>query len=436
MVGWETYVGSTIAEKIFSAHVGRAVRAGDVVISPVDFVFSHDGNRPQPLETFAELGGDRVFDPSRVAMFLDHAPQVHTPAVAAMHQRMRAFAGDQGITLYEIGRGISHQVLPEEGHAVPGRLIVGSDSHTCTAGAFNLLATGVGSTDLATAMMLGKLWFKVPDTVRIVCDGALAPGVFAKDLVLELLRRLRADGATYRSLEFVGSAIDSLDLHGRMTITNMGVELGAKFAIMPPDEMLRRHLADAGVRDYRPTVSDADAEFLVSHTIDATSLEPLVAEPPNPDNVRPVTQVAGRPIQHATIGTSTNGQLHDLRAAIAVLGDRQIAPGVRLFVAPASRRAYLDALREGLIARLIEAGAVIGTSGCSGCTGASGFAIPGDGMTMITSAPRNFVGRTGNRNADIFLASPATVMASAIEGAIADPRPYLAPAPSTVGATS
>ena len=427
----------TIAEKIFSAHVGRQVRAGDVVISPVDFVFSHDGNRPQPLETFAELGGDRVFDPSCVAMFLDHAPQVHTPAVAAMHQRMRAFADGQGITLYDIGRGISHQVLPEEGHAVPGRLIVGSDSHTCTAGAFNVLATGVGSTDLATAMMLGKLWFKVPHTIRVVCNGALPRGVFAKDLVLELLRRLRADGATYRSLEFSGSAIDSLDLHGRMTITNMGVELGAKFAIMPADEMLRRHLTRVGIGDYPTTASDTNADFLATHTIDATALEPLVAEPPNPDNVRTVTEIAGRPIQQATIGTSTNGQLDDLRAAVAVLGSRQIASGVQLFVAPASRRAYLEALQEGLIARLIEAGAVIGTSGCSGCTGASGFAIPGDGMTMITSAPRNFVGRTGNRNADIFLASPATVMASAIEGAIADPRPYLSADRdlSTTGAT-
>jgi 3-isopropylmalate/(R)-2-methylmalate dehydratase large subunit len=420
-------MGDTIAEKIFSAHVGHPVRAGDVVISPVDFVFSHDGNRPQPLETFAELGGERVFDPTRVAMFLDHAPQVHTPAVAAMHQQMRAFADDQGITLYEIGRGISHQVLPEEGHAVPGRLIVGSDSHTCTAGAFNLLATGVGSTDLATAMMLGKLWFRVPETIRVVCNGHLPHGVFGKDLVLELLRRLRADGANYRSLEFCGSTIDSLDLHGRMTITNMGVELGAKFAIMPADEVLRRHLTDIGVGDYRSTVSDDDAEFLATHTIDATSLEPLVAAPPNPDNVRSVSEVAGRPIQQATIGTSTNGQLDDLRAAVAVLGAHRIASGVRLFVAPATRRAYLEALREGLIARLIEAGAIIGTSGCSGCTGASGFAIPGDGVTMITSAPRNFVGRTGNRNADIFLASPATVMASAIEGAIADPRPYLSP---------
>jgi 3-isopropylmalate/(R)-2-methylmalate dehydratase large subunit len=429
-------MGDTIAEKIFSTHVGHPVRAGEIVISPVDFVFSHDGNRPQPLETFAELGGDRVFDPARVAMFLDHAPQVHTPAVAAMHQQMRAFAGDKGITLYEIGRGISHQVLPEEGHTIPGRLIVGSDSHTCTAGAFNLLATGVGSTDLATAMMLGKLWFKVPDTIRIVCTGDLPHGVFAKDLVLELLRRLGADGATYRSLEFVGSTLHSLDLHGRMTITNMGVELGAKFAIMPADEMLRRHLTDVGVGDYPSTVSDADAEFLATHTIDATSLEPLVAEPPNPDKVRSVTEVAGRPIQQATIGTSTNGQLDDLRAAVAVLGDHQIAPGVRLFVAPATRRAYLEALQEGLIPRLIEAGAVIGTSGCSGCTGASGFAIPGDGMTMITSAPRNFVGRTGNRNAEIFLASPATVMASAVEGAIADPRTYLSPDRdlSTIGA--
>lgn len=430
-------MGSTITEKIFSTHLGRVVRAGEVVVSPVDFTFSHDGNRPQPLENFAELGGSRVFDPARVAMFLDHAPQVHTAAVATMHQQMRTFAKAQGIHLYDIGRGISHQVLPEEGHAVPGRIIVGSDSHTCTAGAFNLLATGVGSTDLATAMMLGKLWFKVPETIQIHCNGPLPPGVYAKDLALHLLGTLRADGATYRAVEYVGSTFDSLDMHGRMTLTNMGVEMGAKFAIMPADDVLRRFLDGVGVHDYEGTTSAPDAEFLETHTVDATALTPMVAEPANPDRVRTVAEAAGQPIQQATIGTCANGQLDDLRAAVEVLGDHRVSPDVRLFVSPASRRTYLDALQEGLVARLVAAGAIIGTAGCSGCTGASGFGVPGDGEAMITSAPRNFVGRTGNRNAQIYLASPATVMASAIEGAIADPRPYLPSerAVSTAGAT-
>ncbi|HEU5037748.1 MAG TPA: aconitase/3-isopropylmalate dehydratase large subunit family protein [Nocardioides sp.] len=427
-------MGRTIVEKIFESHLRHPVQAGDVVVSPVDFVFSHDGNRPQPLETFEELGGDRVFDPGRVALFLDHGPNVHTPAVSAMHQRMRAFAVAQGARLYEVGRGISHQVLPEEGHAVPGRIIVGSDSHSCTAGAFNLLATGVGSTDLATAMMLGKLWFKVPETIRVVIDGPLPPGVYAKDLVLHLLRELGADGATYRALEYTGGTIASLDMHARMTLTNMAVEMGAKFAVMPADEVMQRFLAGVGVTDYFETASDQDANFQAVHHVNAAAMVPLVAEPPNPDRVRPVEEVAGKPIRQATIGTSANGQLDDLRAAVQVLGDRRISPDVRLFVAPASRRAHLDALREGLVDRLVEAGAIWGTAGCSGCTGASGFGVPADGEAMITSAPRNFVGRTGNRNADIYLASPATVMASALEGRIADPRPYLAIAtPETAG---
>lgn len=420
-------MGQTIVEKVFSDHVGHEVRAGEVVVSPVDFVFSHDGNRPQPCETFAELGGRRVFDPTRVAMFLDHAPNVHTAAVSQMHRQMRAFAAAQGIHLYELGRGISHQVLPEEGHAVPGRIIVGSDSHTCTAGAFNLLATGVGSTDLAAAMMLGKLWFKVPETIRFVCDGGLAPGVHAKDLVLHLLGAVGADGATYQAVEYVGRTIEQLGMHARMTMTNMAVEMGAKFGVMNADETTRAFLAAHGVTDYQAVSSDQDARFARVIPVDTSGLVPQVAEPSNPDRAVPVTEALGRPIRQATIGTSANGQLDDLRAAVDILGDRSISPDVRLFVAPASRRAYLDALHEGLVQRLVEAGAVWGTAGCSGCTGASGFGVPADGEVMITSAPRNFVGRTGNRNAEIYLASPATVMASAIEGRIADPRDHLTP---------
>lgn len=415
-------MGQTLVEQIFGEHAGRPLRAGEVVISPVDFVFSHDGNRPQPSDTFAQLGGERVFDPSRVAMFLDHAPNVHTPAVAAVHDRMRRFAAEHGIHLYDIGRGISHQVLPEEGHAVPGRIIVGSDSHTTTAGAFNLLATGVGSTDLAVAMMLGKLWFKVPQTVRFHLTGRPAAGVYAKDLVLHLLGRIGARGATYHAVEFVGPALSALSMESRMTVTNMAVEMGAKFGVMEADATTRAYLEAAGVSTHRSYVSDPDAEYLAVHHVDVSELAPQVALPPDPDQVRPVREVAGTPIHQATIGTSTNGQLDDLRAAARVLGDRRVAPGVRLFVTAASRRAYFAALQEGLVQRFLDAGAVWGTAGCSGCTGASGFGVPGDGENMITSAPRNFVGRTGNRNARIYLASPATVMASAVHGVIADPR--------------
>lgn len=414
----------TIAEKILSHRVGREVRAGEVVIAPVDFVFSHDANRPQPSETFADLGGKRVFDPSKVAMFLDHAPNVHTPAVAEMHQRMRRFATEQGITLYPAGRGISHQVIPEEGHALPGRLIVGSDSHTCTAGALNLLATGVGSTDLAVAMMLGKLWFKVPPTIRFQVDGVLAPGVYSKDLVLHMVGHVGADGATYRSVEFLGPGIRSLGMDARMTVTNMAVEMGAKFGIMEVDDTTSDWLHRRGHQDWQSFDTDLDAEVEATHVVRADDLVPLVAEPPSPDRVRAVTELAGTPIQQATIGTSANGQLEDLRAAAAVLRGNRIAPGVKVFVTAASRRAYLAAQQEGLMDEFMEAGALLGTPGCSGCTGASGFGVPGDGETMITSANRNFIGRTGNNKAQIYLASPATVMASAVQGVIADPRPF------------
>jgi 3-isopropylmalate/(R)-2-methylmalate dehydratase large subunit len=416
----------TITEKIFSEHVGRDVYAGEVVISPIDFAFSHDGNRPQPSETFAELGGDRVFDSSKVAMFLDHAPNVHTTAVAEMHQRMRRFATDQNIAIYPAGRGISHQVLPEEGYAVPGRVIVGSDSHTCTAGALNLLSTGVGSTDLAVAMMLGKLWFKVPETIRFMVEGSLRPGVYSKDLILHMIGMVGADGATYRAVEFLGSGIRELSMDARMTVTNMAVEMGAKFGIMEADEVTRSWLEQRKLHDWQSFDTDMDAEVEATHTVRADELVPMVAAPPSPDKVSAVTSFAGTRIQQATIGTSANGQLDDLRAAAEVLRGNKIAPGVKVYITAASRLAYLAAQQEGLIDLFVEAGALIGTPGCSGCTGASGFGTPGDGEKMITSANRNFIGRTGNNKAEIYLASPATVMASAIEGAIADPRPYLA----------
>ncbi|MPZ95039.1 MAG: homoaconitate hydratase family protein [Propionibacteriales bacterium] len=426
-------MAQTITEQIFSRRVGHDVRPGDVVVAPVDFVFSHDGNRPQPLETFRSMGGVQVFDPSKVAMFLDHAPNVHTPAVAEMHRRMREFAEEQGITLFPAGRGISHQVLPEEGYALPGRIIVGSDSHTCTAGALNLLATGVGSTDLAVAMMLGKLWFKVPPTIRFQLEGALPVGVFSKDLVLHLIALVGVDGATYRAVEFHGPAIGGLGMDARMTVTNMAVEMGAKFGIMEADDVTRRWLRQRSLDDSGAVDSDPGAEYEAVHQVDAGALVPVVAEPPTPDRVRPAADLGGVAIQQATIGTSANGQLDDLRAAARVLEGHHFAPGVKVYITAASQRAYLAARREGLVDLFLDAGAVIGTPGCSGCTGASGFGVPADGETMITSANRNFIGRTGNSLAEIYLASPATVMASAIAGSITDPRPFLTPSRS-VGA--
>lgn len=420
-------MSKTITEKIFGAHVGREVNAGEIIVAPIDFAFSHDGNRPQPLDVFQQLGGTRVFDPAKVALFQDHSPNVHTAAAAVTHARMREFATEQGITLYPAGRGISHQVIPEEGHARPGTIIVGADSHTCTAGAFNLLATGVGSTDLATAMMLGKLWFKVPETIRFIIDGQLPAGVFSKDLVLHLIGLVGANGASYKAIEYLGSTLSSLSMESRMTITNMAIEMGAKFGLMEADETTQTWLAKHGVTGFPTYTSDPDAPVHATHAIDAGTLEPLVAAPSNPDNIMTVQEAAGRRIHQATIGTSTNGQLEDLRMAAEVLAGRQVAPGVKLFITPATRRAHLGAQLLGLIDIFLAAGATIGTPGCSGCTGGSGFGVPADGETMITSAPRNFLGRTGNNRAEIFLASPATVASSALAGEITDPRPFFEP---------
>jgi 3-isopropylmalate/(R)-2-methylmalate dehydratase large subunit len=418
-------MGRTITEKIFAQHVGQEVLAGDIVVSPVDFLVSHDANRPQPIQVFRELNGERVADPSKLAFFLDHAPTSPNTNAAAAHAALRAFSAEQGTLLYDVGEGICHQLVPEQGLVVPGDLVIGTDSHTCTYGALNLLATGVGSADLAVAMKTGKLWFKVPRTIRIVVDGALRPGVFAKDLILHLVGLLGPDGANYCAVEFVGPAIEALDMESRLTITNMAIEMGAKFGIMEADEKTAAWVRERTSRAFTTYTSDPEADFLREYRVDASTLEPQVARPPNPANAVPIDELVGTPIQQATIGTCTNGRLSDLREAASILRGQRLAPGVRLFVTAASRTIYREALREGLIETFVEAGAVIGVPGCSGCTGGSGMGIPGDGENMITTANRNYAGRTGNPRAFIYLASPATVMASAIEGCIADPRPHL-----------
>jgi 3-isopropylmalate/(R)-2-methylmalate dehydratase large subunit len=418
-------VGRTIAEKIFPDHVGHPVSAGDVVIAPLDYVFWDDSNRPQACDVFKQLGGTRVFDPRRIGAFLDHSGFSPNPAVAMVHRTMREFSNEQGIQVYDLGEGIAHQLIPEKGLADPGDLLIGADSHTCTIGALNAFGAGVGSSDLATAMLTGKLWFRVPRTTRFVLEGALGTGVYGKDLVLHLLQRIGASGAIYEALEFVGPAVASLSMEARFAITNMAVEMGAKTGLMEVDDVTRAWLESRGRSVARSYSTDPGAESAREIRVDISAIGPQVARPPSPANGVPVEDLVGTPIQQAFLGTCTNGRLEDFREAARVLRGRKIAPGVRLFVTPASREILQGAMREGLLDLFIDAGAVLGTPGCSGCAGGSGFAIPADGVNMITTANRNFKGRTGNAKAFIYLASPATVMASAIEGAIADPRSYL-----------
>lgn len=416
-------MGKTIIEKILSAHSGCDAAAGDIVLAKVDYVMGQDGTSPLAIKAFREMEVDKVFDPAKVAMVIDHSAPSPNEGVSALHKLMREFSGEQGITLYDIGEGVCHQLMPERGHVGAGDLVIGADSHTCTYGALNAFSTGVGSTDLAAAMATGKLWFKVPETIRFECNGVLPPGVFAKDLILYLIGQVTADGATYKAAEYAGEAISALSVDARMTVSNMAIEMGAKAGLMEPDDKLKEWLAAHGRTDWNPVWPDPDAVYHQVLRYDVSNLEPQVAKPHTVDNVSPISEVAGTPIQQAVIGTCTNGRLEDLRIAASILTGRKIHPNVRLIVAPASRTVLLEAIKEGIISTLVEAGAAVVTPGCGPCVGTHN-GVPSDGENVISTANRNFKGRMGNSNAFIYLASPATVAASAIAGEIADPRVY------------
>jgi 3-isopropylmalate/(R)-2-methylmalate dehydratase large subunit len=417
-------LGKTIAEKILSRASGTDAHAGDLVVAEVDFIMGQDGTSPLAIQAFRAMNGTRVADPGRVAMVIDHSAPSPNEGVSALHALMREFAREQGIILFDIGEGVCHQLVPERGHVVPGDLVVGADSHTTTYGALNVFATGVGSTDLAAAMLTGKLWFKVPETFRAVFRGVWPPGVYAKDLSLYFAGRITADGATYQALEFAGEAISALSVAGRFTLANMAVEVGAKAGLMACDEQTLAWTRAHSAREPRPAEPDPDAVYARWEEFDVSALAPQVAKPHTVDNAVPVTEVAGTPIQQAVLGTCTNGRLEDLREAAAILRGRKVHPDVRLIVAPASRRVYLEALSDGTLASLVEAGAAVVTPGCGPCVGTHN-GIPSDGENVISTANRNFKGRMGNNKAFIYLASPATVAASALAGCIADPRPLV-----------
>lgn len=415
--------GQTIIEKILSSHSGQTARAGDIVIANVDLVMGQDGTSPLAIRAFNDMGGREVFDPEKVAMVIDHSAPSPNEGVSALHKLMREFAEEKKIKLYDIGEGVCHQLMPESGRVGPGKLVVGADSHTCTYGALNAFSTGVGSTDLAGAMISGKMWFKVPETIKFVCEGKLPERVYAKDLILYLIGDVTADGATYKAAEYTGQAVKALSIEGRMTMANMAIEMGAKAGLMEADEKTFRWLKQYSDEKFTPVTADADAEYAEIRRYDVSSLEPQVAMPHRVDNVTGVSQVAGTPIQQAVIGTCTNGRLEDLRAAASILEGRKIHPKVRLIVAPASKRIYLEAIKEGILQVLVEAGAAVVTPGCGPCVGTHN-GIPSDGENVISTANRNFKGRMGNSSANIFLASPATVAASALAGEIADPREF------------
>src|SRR6185369_14063403 len=385
----------------------------------------HDGRAGNALKMAAQLGDAAPGGlplAARTALVMDHySPPPHIEA-ANTHREMRAFAAAQGAVLYDVGDGICHQVMPEGGHLTCGDLVVGTDTHSVTYGAFNAFSTGVEGTDVAAVMATGKLWFRVPETIRIELTGRLQPGVWAKDFTLAMLGRFGAEGANYRAIEYVGPAVAAMDIDDRMTLANHAAELGAKAAILEADDRTLAWLAAHGARAPRPVKADPDAAYSERIEFDAQALVPQVARRHEIDDVVCVHEVAGQKIHFALVGTCTNGRLDDIRQAAAILKGRRVAKGVRMIVTPASRQVYLAAAAEGLIEALTRAGASVEAAGCGTCVNITGHLIMGDGDVAISSANRNFKGRLGNSNSEIWIGSAATVAASARTGYVTDPR--------------
>jgi 3-isopropylmalate/(R)-2-methylmalate dehydratase large subunit len=416
-------LGQTLVEKILAAHAGEpAVEPGHVVVANVDFAMVHDARAANAIKQIEKMGGKSLPFASRTAFVLDHySPPPHAEA-ANTHVAMRRFADEHGAVLYDVGDGICHQVLPEGGHLTCGDLVVGTDTHSTTYGAFNALGTGVEGTDIAAVITTGKLWFRVPESIRIELKGPLQPGVWAKDVTLAMLGRLGAEGANYRALEYVGTGVSAMDIDDRMTLSNHAAELGAKAALLEPDEKTYAWLKAHGAREPRPVKADPDAQYTQRIDIDTSALAPQVARAHRIDDVASVTDVAEQRIDVALIGTCTNGRLDDIRQAAAILKGRRLAKGVRMIVTPASRSVYLAALREGLFEILTAAGASVEAAGCGTCVNITGHFIAGDRQVVISAANRNFKGRLGNPSSEIWIASAATVAASALIGRVADPR--------------
>ncbi len=417
-------MGKTIAEKILSNHSGRDAKAGDIVIADLDFMIGQDGTSGIAIDSFRKMQAKKVFDPSKIAIIIDHSSPSPNEGVSAIHKKIREFTKEQGITLYDIGCGVCHQLTPEQGHVVPGDLVIGADSHTCTYGAINVFSTGIGSTDLAAGMISGKLWFKVPETIKVNYNGKLPKGIYSKDLILDLIGKIGADGATYLALEVAGEAIDAMSVDARFTISNMAIECGAKAGLMQADSKVMEWVGLHSKKKPQPVAADKDAVYQQIIEIDAAKLEPQIARPHTVDNVCPVSEVIGTPLQQGYIGTCTNGRLEDFQVAAAILKGKKVSRDCRLIIAPSSREILLDMIKEGIYQTLLEAGAAAVTPGCGPCVGTHN-GVPSDGENVISTANRNFKGRMGNPNAFIYLASPATVAASMLEGKITDPRRYL-----------
>lgn len=419
----ESEAGYTFAEKILARASGNVtVRAGDMLDVQPDRIFSHD-NSAAIRRIFLETGAARIAHPDRVAITLDHAVPAPTPQHAQNHAEIRAWVKDQGITnFFEVGRGICHQVLSEEGIVLPGEVVMGSDSHSTHFGWLGAFGMGVGRTEMAALWATGELWVRVPESLQITLNGKPKPGVTAKDISLHIIGTWGADGAQYRSVEFAGDTLSYLSTDERGVIPNMMAEFGAQNAYLPPDEVIFEYLRGRTNRPYTPLYPDENAVYSERQTINVTSLSPTVALPHSPDNTALLTDVIGTPIQQAFLGTCTNGRYSDLEAAANVVRGKQVK--IRLIVIPASSEVLKQALDSGVIKTLVDAGASIATPGCGPCMG-NHMGIPAPNESTISSANRNFRGRMGTADAPIYLSNPYVVAATALTGMISDPQEFL-----------
>lgn len=416
--------GSTMVEKILAARAGRAeVMPGDLVNVQVDLALGNDITAPVAIREFERFGLDRVFDPDKIILVPDHFTPNKDIAAAEQAMVLRRFARKYGIKhYYEVGRmGIEHALLPEQGLVRPGMVIIGADSHTCTYGALGAFATGVGSTDLAAAMAIGEAWFKVPPTVRFEYEGLLPEWVGGKDLILYTIGRIGVDGARYRAMEFAGSVIEELSMDGRLTMTNMAIEAGGKCGYVQPDEITFDYLKGRTTLPYEVFYSDDDALYEQTFNFDISDMEPQIAFPPSPDNVRALSEASGIELQQVVIGSCTNGRIEDLRIAASVIKGKRVHPRVRLLIIPATQQIYRQALEEGLLAAFIDAEAAVSTPTCGPCLGGH-MGILARGEKALATTNRNFIGRMGHPESEVYLCGPAVAAASAVAGEIVHPE--------------
>lgn len=416
----------TITEKILARAAGKdRVVPGDLVNAKIDVIMCHDVTTPPAITMLKEHGIDKVFDPDRIVVTPDHFQPAKDIKSAQLHKRLDTWAREKGIKhYYKLGRaGVCHALLPEQGHIRPGEVIVGGDSHTCTYGAFGAFSTGIGSTDLAAAIATGELWFKVPSSMKFVLNGRLPEGVYSKDVIIAVITRIGTDGALYKAMEFVGPAVGEMSMEARMTITNMAIEAGGKNGVIGFDEITRQYLDEhlKDNRDYTIFESDADAKYDETITFDCDRLEPMVALPHLPGNGKGISECAGIEMDQAYIGSCTNGRIEDLRIAAEILKGKEVA--IRTIVVPATPVIWKQCIDEGLAGIFYDAGCVISAPTCGACLG--GFmGILAEGERCVSTTNRNFVGRMGHPKSEVYLASPATAAASAIEGKLTDCRKY------------